>query len=1458
MVNARMLARIAAVTIASLAVTLTGVTAAQSDVGNGTFDSGVDPWWAYGATLANVEGQLCATSSAANRWDAGVGQNGITMSAGDKEIAFTVTGEGTFKVNVETPEGTSALGQEFTVSGTQTFTYDFTAAETTSAKVLFEVGGNASGHTVCFDNISVTDVAAEPTVLISNDFAILTGGYWAYANGGATSSLVNTDGALCYSTDAVNRWDAGIGYDGWASVAGDATLSFDVKGSGTYKVNVQVPDGTSQLAQEFTVSDPGAWVHQSFDFDIAEGVGKLLFEVGGEDVCLDNIVLSVIESDGPDEPEEPEGPVLQGGVNLLDNGNFAADVAPWSAYGHTGAVTDGAYCGTVTAPLANPWDAGFGYNNLELPAGTYEFSFDASTTGSFTALVQETGGSWTTFAQTPVTGDAMTHYSLSFTLDDPVDVAALQFQFGPLASGSFDACIDNVFLGAPSVEYVTNGTFDDTRDPWKNDGVTSWSIDSGALCSEVPGGTPNPWSVNIHYDGMQLPAGPYTLKFRASGTGGPMRALVGLGASPYTVYTETNATPGADLEEYTVYFTLANASDNAQIAFQVGGSSTPWTFCIDDVSLASGGEKPPYAPETGPRVKVNQHGYLADGPQRATLVTDATDPVAWELVKVGDDVATASGMTTPKGVEPSSGENVHVIDFGGTYAAGTYVLTADGDQSYEFTIGDDLYDGLLTDALNYFYLVRSGIEIDGDIVGEEYARPAGHVSSAGGDAANQGDHNVGCQPAEESLVVYGEPWTCDYTLDVVGGWYDAGDHGKYVVNGGISAAQLLGTYERALRAGSDAVAALADGSLNVPEHGNGVPDILDEAKWELDFMMSMTVPDGEELAGMVHHKVHDYGWTGLPLLPHEDTKVRYLHRPSTAATLNLAADAAQGARLFDTYDPAYAAELLAAAEVAWEAALAHPAIYATAADGSNGGGPYNDDDVSDEFYWAAAELYLTTGDAEYLTYLQNSPVATIDSFPTAGFSWDQLDAIAKIDLATVTSPFPNRHAIAAQVVAGAQAIATVQAVQPFGQALPADKFVWGSSSQVANNVVVLAAGYDLSGNDALKDAAYESMDYLFGRNALSNSYVTGYGTVSSQNQHSRWFAHQLNSELPNPPKGSLAGGPNADYSTWDGTIAGLYPAKDCAPQYCYVDDITSWSTNEITVNWNAALSAAAGFLSAPEAPVTLPDLPFDSAPKPSITGSKALGGTLKAKIGTWDPTPSTVTYQWLRNGKKIVGATTSTYKVTRADSGASLSVTVKGSKTGYVTTSRTSSAVKVNKFFTKTPTPTITGPAFAGYRLTAHPGSWSPSATSFSYQWLRNGKPITSATKSSYVLTKADAGAKITVAVTGKRAGYDSVTKTSAAKTVAKLYFTGWAVPRITGTLAVGHTQKVTVGSWTPKPDSYSYQWYRNGVAIKGATKSTYKLVKADRGTYLSVKVTAHKKGYHDLSIKGGKITRVQ
>ena len=564
-----------------------------------------------------------------------------------------------------------------------------------------------------------------------------------------------------------------------------------------------------------------------------------------------------------------------------------------------------------------------------------------------------------------------------------------------------------------------------------------------------------------------------------------------------------------------------------------------------------------------PQVVVNQVGYLVTGPKRATVLTDATDAVPWTLVDADGETVT-TGTTDPRGDDQSAGSSVQVIDFSEVQEPGTgYTLEAGGATSYPFAIGEGLYDQLRYDSLQYFYLARSGIAIT--LPG--YERQAGHLDVA----PNQGDTAVGCQEPQQ----FADNYSCDYTLDVSGGWYDAGDHGKYVVNGGISVAQLMSTYERTLTAASATTDALADSSLSIPEAGNDVPDILDEARWELEWMLRMQVPAGEQYAGLVHHKVQDDSWSGLPLLPADDPKPRELHRPSTAATLNLAAVAAQGSRLFAEYDPEFATTLLDAARTAWAAALATPDLYAPDADGNDGGGAYSDSTVTDEFYWAAVELYLTTGEEEFDTALHANPSHSSDLGSDGSFDWANVAKFARLDLATVPSNLSDHDAVVGSVVALADAVAETQAGTNFGQAYdPSGGYQWGSNSTILNRMVLLGTAFDLTADTRYNSAIVEGMDYLLGRNALNTSYVTGYGTAYSHNQHSRWFAHSLDATLPEPPDGTLAGGPNRGLQD----PVAQQELAGCADQRCYLDDIESWSTNEITINWNASLVWVSSFL----------------------------------------------------------------------------------------------------------------------------------------------------------------------------------------------------------------------------------------------------------------------------------------
>jgi len=244
---------------------------------------------------------------------------------------------------------------------------------------------------------------------------------------------------------------------------------------------------------------------------------------------------------------------------------------------------------------------------------------------------------------------------------------------------------------------------------------------------------------------------------------------------------------------------------------------------------------------------------------------------------------------------------------------------------------------------------------------------------------------------------------------------------------------------------------------------------------------------------------------------------------------------------------------------------------------------------------------------------------------------------------------------------------------------------------------------------------------------------------------------------------------------------------------------------------------------------------FTSKPKPAMSGAVRVGAKLTASTGTWKP-GATFSYRWRVAGTSV--STAKTYTLKAADRGKKITLTVAAKRTGYATVTQTTAAKTVGwGAFTKTPKPKISGTAHVGKKLTAKAGTWSPKAT-LTYQWLRSGKAIKGATKSTYTLKSADWTKKISVRVYAKKSGYATQKQTSASVSVKKS-FTKAGTPSISSSSTrVGSTFTAKAGSWSPKA-SYSYQWKRNGKAIKGATKRTYKATGADYGTKLTVTVTA-------------------
>ena len=584
-------------------------------------------------------------------------------------------------------------------------------------------------------------------------------------------------------------------------------------------------------------------------------------------------------------------------------------------------------------------------------------------------------------------------------------------------------------------------------------------------------------------------------------------------------------------------------------------------------------------------VRLNQIGLLPDGAKRAIVPHRSREPLAWRLSD-GAGAVRASGRTRVFGADRFSGEHVHQIDFGAFAVAGSgYRLRVDGADSRPFAIRAGAYGPLARDALAYFYHNRAGTPIEARFAGgAQWARPAGHPSE-----------KATCLSGADPK---GNRWPgCDYALDVTGGWYDAGDHGKYVVNGGVSLWTLLNLYERRLHAKMPP--AFADGAATIPESGNGVDDLLDEARWQMEFMLRMQAPRGAvatvpvkvkrsvpglrftriDAGGMAHHKVADEKWTGLPTAPHLDREKRQLFPPSTAATLNLAATAAQCARVWRTIDPAFAARCLAAATRAWAAAARNPEVYAIADHPGSGG--YGDDELSDEFYWAAAELFVTTSGPEYRRALLASP--HFRARQAAEFGWPNVATPGTISLALVPNALPATEIARLRLTLRRAADAFLADARKVGYAIPyaPAAYPWGSTSSILNRAIVLALAHDFTGAPRYRDGVIDAADFILGRNPLDQSFVSGHGARPLRNPHHRFWARQLDPAYPPPPPGALSGGPN-DSAMSDEVAAGL--KGKCAPQTCWRDDIRAFSLNEVAINWNAPLAWVAAFLDEPVSP----------------------------------------------------------------------------------------------------------------------------------------------------------------------------------------------------------------------------------------------------------------------------------
>lgn len=538
-------------------------------------------------------------------------------------------------------------------------------------------------------------------------------------------------------------------------------------------------------------------------------------------------------------------------------------------------------------------------------------------------------------------------------------------------------------------------------------------------------------------------------------------------------------------------------------------------------------------------IHVNQMGFMPESIKIAVVANTNTDSDSFELINVASQSVVMRGSLSGQQIWNPSGENVKLADFTALTTPGEYRIRVNNIASTSpvFRVDNNVFAEVHKATLKAYYFNRSSTVLDPQFA-SVWSREAGHPDT---EVIIDDRAATISRPAGSSIAA-------------PKGWYDAGDFNKYVVNSGISTYTLLAAYEQ-----FDVLYETLD--TNIPESGDQVPDILDEVKWNLDWMLNMQDEDGG-----VYHKLTHERFSGQ-VLPSLATAPRYVVQKSTTASLNFAAVMAVASRIFADYEaqwPGLALTYRTAAIAAYNWAEANPNVMYEQSFSATG--EYGDTQFADEFSWAAAELFILTGEANYWSDFTER---------TRGVSlpgWQNVAALPYISLA-----FHSESALT-----GAQKLGIENAIMQFANTVVSQQgssayrvpmaesdFNWGSNSNAANYGMMTWQAYRISGEARFKNATIAAVDYLLGRNAVGYSFVTGYGERSPVSPHHRQSQADA---VPEPVPGFLVGGPNPGRQDGCPGYIGTQAAKS------YVDSYCSYASNEVAINWNAPLVYILGAL----------------------------------------------------------------------------------------------------------------------------------------------------------------------------------------------------------------------------------------------------------------------------------------
>lgn len=537
-------------------------------------------------------------------------------------------------------------------------------------------------------------------------------------------------------------------------------------------------------------------------------------------------------------------------------------------------------------------------------------------------------------------------------------------------------------------------------------------------------------------------------------------------------------------------------------------------------------------------IRVNQVGYLLQREKTAFVANMQEKSFA---IKDAQTNATVYNGTLSEGKYWNlSEETLQVADFSDFKQEGKYYISCGEANSYPFTIkANDIFQEISKASLRSFYYWRASTELlpeHATFNGIDFSRPMGHADD------RVYIHKSAATKSRPEGTIVSAPK----------GWYDAGDYNIYVVNAGISYHSLALAYELSPEYYENL-------QLNIPESGNGIPDILNEMKWELDWLFAMQDEDGG-----VYTKLSSLRFCSM-IMPHEDKLDRYMIGKSTASALDFAAMMAMSSRIFKKYEnkfPGISEKALDAAKRAWNWAKDNPEIYYENPSDVHTGN-YKDNYVGDEFFWAAAELFITTGDQTFYKELNFNMNFAVPE-------WGSVNTLGLMSLMAHADKLPQNDN-AAKLAFDKLIQDTYGIYERSTNRIPVEIFNWGSNGVIAEAGALLGLAYKVYGEQKYNEAMLSSWNYLLGCNPTNYCFVSGFGSKYPRHFHDR---RCTSDGIDEPIPGYLAGG--ATNIILRDCGGNTYPSK--APAACYLDKICSFSTNEIAINWNAPLALLAGMV----------------------------------------------------------------------------------------------------------------------------------------------------------------------------------------------------------------------------------------------------------------------------------------